>query len=63
MTKKLARRAAAALLAAAACFFAHALRHPEQSFPWPNGVTYTLYALYFAAAVVLLLAPFQNSEK
>lgn len=63
MTKKLARRAGAAMLAGAACFFVYALHHPEQSFPWPNGVTYAIYALYLAAAAVLLLAPFQNSAK
>ena len=35
--------------------------HPEAGFPWSNTVTYTLYAVYLLAAVVLLLAPFKRA--
>ncbi len=62
MTKKSARSAAAGMLAAALCFVLYAANHPERSFPWPNGVTYALYAAYCAAAAVLLLAPFPDKR-
>ena len=48
------------MLAVAVVFVAVALGHPEMSFPWSNTVTYSLYAVYIVAAVVLLIAPFKN---
>ena len=42
------------LLAVAAGFFLYALGHPEGSFPWPNSITYSLFAAYLALTAVLL---------
>ena len=39
----------------AVCFVAYALHHPEAFFPWPNSVTYTLFALYGIATVVMFV--------
>lgn len=41
----------------AAVFVAAVLTHPELSFPWPNGVSYTMYALYGIYTVIVFLIP------
>ena len=58
MKRKTARVLGLIMLAAAVVFVGYALGHPEASFPWGTGVTYTLYAVYGAAMLALLLAPF-----
>lgn len=63
MKRRTARGIGAAMLVLAAAFVAYALGHPETSFPWGNGVTYTLYAVYAAAVVVLLIAPFGGRKR
>ncbi|HIW53720.1 MAG TPA: hypothetical protein H9883_02020 [Candidatus Ruthenibacterium merdigallinarum] len=50
------RLAGGAMVLAGAGFALYALGHPEGSWPWPNGVTYALYAAYIAAAALLLIA-------
>ena len=45
------------MLAVAALFIAFALGHPEASFPWSNGITYTIYGLYAIVMVVFILIP------
>lgn len=51
------RLAGGAMVLAGAGFVLYALGHPEGGWPWPNGVTYALYAAYIAAAALLLIAP------
>ena len=41
------------MLAAAVAFFIYALNHPELSWPWGNGVTFTLYGIYGVIMLVL----------
>lgn len=41
----------------AAVFAAAALRHPEFAFPWPNWVSYTMYALYGSYTILVLCMP------
>lgn len=60
MSKKVSKIVGRIMLAAAVVFVAVALVHPEMSFPWSNTVTYSLYAVYLVATVVLLIAPFRN---
>ena len=43
------------MLAAAVAFFIYALNHPELSWPWSNGVTFTLYGIYGVIMLVLFL--------
>ena len=45
------------MLAVAALFIAFALGHPEASFPWSNGITYTIYGLYAIVTLGLLILP------
>ena len=63
MKKSTARAIGIGLLVIAAAFVGYALGHPEASFPWGTGVTYTLYAVYAAAVVVLLLAPIGKRQR
>lgn len=45
----------------AVIFAAAALTHPELSFPWPNWVSYTIYALYLIYTVLVFSMPkFKN---
>lgn len=60
MTKKASRVLAVLLLLLALGFTGYALCHPEAAFPWSNGVTYGLYALYAAVIAVLFIAPFKK---
>ena len=60
MSKKVSRIVGGIMLAVAVVFVAVALGHPEMSVPWSNTVTYSLYAVYLVAAIVLLIAPFKN---
>ena len=60
MSKKVSRIVGGIMLAVAVVVVAVALGHPEMSFPWSNTVTYSLYAVYLVAAIVLLIAPFKN---
>ena len=41
------------MLAAAVAFFIYALNHTEQSWPWGNEVTFTLYGIYGVIMLVL----------
>lgn len=50
------------MLILAVAFLFVALGHPEMSFPWGNGITYTLYAIYALIMVVLFIAPFKKSN-
>ncbi len=60
LSKKKSRLAGAVMLAAAVVFLAYAITHPTASFPWSNGVTYFLYAVYLIIMVLLLIAPFKR---
>ena len=62
MRKKTSRIIAGLMLLAAAAFVAYALGHPEASFPWNGGVTYTLYGAYGLLMVLLFIAPFKDRE-
>ena len=63
MKRRTARGIGIGLLVLAAAFSGYTLGHPEASFPWGNGVTYALYAVYAAAVVVLLIAPFGKRQR
>ena len=41
------------MLAAAVAFFVYALNHPELSWPWGNGVTFTIYGIYGVIMLIL----------
>ena len=41
----------------AVAFLCVALTHPELSFPWGNGVSYTIYALYPVITVFVFCLP------
>jgi hypothetical protein len=43
------------MLGVALAFVAYALNHPEASFPWPNSVSYIIYATYILITVGLLI--------
>lgn len=58
MKKSTVRGIGIGLLVIAVAFVGYALGHPEASFPWSSGVTYSIYAVYAAATVLLLAAPF-----
>lgn len=45
------------LCVAAVNFMAAAFTHPELSFPWPNRVSYILYALYIIYTVLIFCMP------
>ena len=60
MTKKRSRILAAAMLALGICFLAYAFSHPEASFPWGNGISYCIYAVYVLAMLLLFIAPFKE---
>ena len=57
---KHARWIAAGMLLRAVLFVVFALNHPEMSFPWSNGITYTVYGIYVIATVVLFIAPWKK---
>ena len=63
MKRKTARWIGLAMALGAAAFVGYALGHPEASFPWGNGITYGIYAVYAAAVVVLLTAPFGKKQR
>lgn len=60
MNRTTARRLAAAMLASGVCFFLYAVTHPTASFPWGNGVTYTIYLVYLVLMIFLFIAPFKK---
>ena len=60
MSKKVSRIIGGIMLILAVAFLFVALGHPEISFPWGNGITYTLYAIYALIMVVLFIAPFKK---
>lgn len=60
MSKKVSRIIGGIMLILAVAFLFVALGHPEMSFPWGNGITYTLYAIYALIMVVLFIAPFKK---
>lgn len=62
MTKKLSRIIAVIMLITATVFVVFALTHPQASFPWSNGATYTLYGMYVIAMLFLFIAPFKNKK-
>ncbi len=41
----------------AVIFAVIAFTHPELSFPWPNGVSYTIYALYAIVTALVFCLP------
>ena len=57
MKRNASRAAGGVMLAGAACFVWYALGHPEAGFVWDVRITYALYAVYCAVAVLLLAAP------
>ena len=57
---KHARWIAAAMLLLAVLFVVFALNHPEMSFPWRNGITYTVYGIYVITMAVLFIAPWKK---
>ena len=58
--KKTRRIIAFIMLIFAVGFIGFALCHPEASWPWGNGVSYTIYGLYLGAMVLLFIAPFKK---
>ena len=60
MSKKVSRIIGGIMLILAVAFLFVALGHPEMSFSWGNGITYTLYAIYALIMVVLFIAPFKK---
>ena len=60
MSKKVSRIIGGIMLILAVAFLFVALGHPEMSFPWGNGITYTLYAIYALIMVVQFIAPFKK---
>ncbi len=48
------RGAGIIMIALSAVFFIYAMLNPQGSFPWPNSVTYLLYAIYLAVTAILL---------
>ncbi len=60
MKKKTSRLIALVMLIAAVAFFVYALGHPEASFPWGSGATYTLYGTYALLMLLLFAAPFKD---
>lgn len=63
MSKKVSRGIAGFMLSLAVVFFVYALRHPEMSFPWGNWLTYLIYGIYLAVAILLLVAPFAPKRR
>lgn len=55
--KKVLKTIGWVMVAVAALFVAFALGHPEASFPWSNGITYTIYGLYIIVTLGLLILP------
>ena len=55
--KKVLKTIGWVMVAVAALFVAFALGHPEASFPWNNGITYTIYGLYIIVTLGLLILP------
>lgn len=49
------------MLVLAAIFISYALRHPEGSFAWPLGITYTLYIAYLALAIYFIIKGFRKN--
>ena len=60
--KKACRIIAFILLALAVGFIGYALGHPEASWPWGSGVSYTIYSVYLGVMVLLFIAPFQKKR-
>lgn len=60
MTKKTSRVLAALMFLAAIGFVIFAFMHPERSFPWGNGITYSLYGVYVLLTAVFFIAPFKK---
>ena len=60
--KKTSRIIAGVMLAVALVFCGYAIHHPELSWPWSNGVTFTLYGIYTAVMVLLFIAPFKSRK-
>ena len=56
--KKTCRIIAIIMLLAAIGFFVYAINNPQFSWPWSNGITYTIYGVYIAITAVLFIAPF-----
>ena len=63
MSKKVSRGIAGFMLSLAVVFFAYALSHPETSFPWGNWLTYLIYGVYLAVAILLLIASFARKQQ
>ena len=61
MSKKVSRIIGGIMLILAVAFLFVALGHPEMSFPWDNGITYTLYMIYALMMAILLIAPFRQT--
>ncbi len=57
MRKQHCRLLGLVLLGLALIFVGVAVTHPEFSFPWSNGVTYSLYGLYVLVMVLCFAAP------
>ena len=60
MSKKISRIIATIMLILAVAYVVFALCHPQMSFPWSNGITYTLYGLYIILVAILFVAPFKR---
>ena len=60
MKRKTSRLVAWVMLLVAFAFFVYALGHPEASFPWGSGATYTLYGAYALLMLLLFAAPFKD---
>lgn len=50
------------MVVGAIAFVMYALNHPEQSFPWSNGITYFIYAVYLLVTIGVFSC-LQNQKK
>lgn len=51
------------MVVAAICFVAYAIYHPWASFPWPNEITYTIYALYIVLTIFMFIKSVRVKKK
>lgn len=60
MSKRVSRITGAVMFLIAIAFVIYALNNPQGSFPWSNTVTYSIYGVYVAVMLVLIIAPFKK---
>ena len=48
------------MLLVAIVFFVYAISNPQFSWPWNNGITYTIYGVYVFVMVALFIISFKK---